>query len=311
MSSKLETLFSKPLRDGLSSEAPTPLYFQLFSLLKGMILDGTLPYGERIPTEEQLAKTFNVSRITAKRAMDELAKEGLVERRRGKGSHVIYKYTPQPVQAPLVGMLQEIESMARNSHATVLECNLMTPPRRIREELELADDEKALHLIRVREREGRLFGYYVSWTAGVEMPDDPALFETEPRLSYFRKKGLEITHVTQTLSAAAATGEVVQALGVAEGSPLLTLTRRSFNQVGEEEHQRDHLTALYNPEHFQYKNGFEAGLVFFQRRNCSSLAGHEVTTVRHPYFTIFKQVIDRVDRALAVNVFKQFQSLAS
>jgi len=253
MTSALDTLFSQRLRSGLSSEAPTPLYFQLFSLLKGMILDGTLPNGERIPTEEQLAKAFNVSRITAKRSMDELAKENLVERRRGKGSHVIYKYTPKPVQAPLVGMLQEIESMARNSHATIIECNMMTPPRTIRDELELADGESALHLIRVRERQGMKFGYYVSWTAGVELPSDPSMFETEPRLSYFRKKGLEITHVTQTISAAAATGAVAKALDMPEGSPLLTLTRRSFNKVDDAEHLRDHLTVLYNPEHFQYK----------------------------------------------------------
>ncbi len=253
MTSAIDTLFSQRLRDGLSTDAPTPLYFQLFSLLKGMIIDGTLPFGERIPTEEQLAKAFDVSRITAKRSMDELAKEGLVERRRGKGSHVTYKYTPKPVQAPLVGMLQEIESMARNSHATVLECNLMAPPRRIRDELDLQDGQNALHLIRVREREGMKFGYYVSWTAGVEMPAEPSLFETEPRLSYFREKGLEITHVTQTLSAVSASGETAKNLGVAEGTALLTLTRRSYNTVGDTETLRDHLTVFYNPEHFQYK----------------------------------------------------------
>ena len=116
----LDTLFSKQAREGLSKESPTPLYYQLYSLLKGLILNGTLPLGERMPTEEQLADTFFVSRITAKRAMDELAAENLVERRRGKGTHVIYQYEQRPVKAPLTGMLQEIESMARSSSATVL-----------------------------------------------------------------------------------------------------------------------------------------------------------------------------------------------
>ena len=113
--SSLDTLFSQRVRDGLSKASPEPLYYQLYSLLKGMILDGTLGKGERMPTEEQLAETFKVSRITAKRAMDELAAESLVERRRGKGTHIIYEYSPKPVKAPLVGMLQEIESMARNT----------------------------------------------------------------------------------------------------------------------------------------------------------------------------------------------------
>ena len=133
----LDTLFSQRDREGLSKESPTPLYYQLYTLLRGMILDGTLPFGERMPTEEQLAETFGVSRITAKRAMDEIAAEELVERRRGKGTHVTYRYTPKPVKAPLVGMLQEIESMARNTRANVLDCDMRQPPGEIREELEL------------------------------------------------------------------------------------------------------------------------------------------------------------------------------
>ena len=45
-----------------------PLYHQLFSVLKAASLDGTIPYDEQMPTEQQLAATFDVSRITAKRA---------------------------------------------------------------------------------------------------------------------------------------------------------------------------------------------------------------------------------------------------
>lgn len=249
----LASLFSKPQRNALSKESPTPLYHQLYSLLKGFILEGRLPYGERMPTEEQLADTFKVSRITAKRAMDELANDSLVERRRGKGTHIIYKYSPRPVRAPLIGMLQEIESMARNSRAIILECNMMQPPQAIRTELELKPGETALHLIRVRERKGLKFGYYVSWTAGVEMPAKKTIFENTPRLTYFRDNGLEITHVTQILSAVAATAEVASALEVAAGSPLLSLTRRSYNTVNGQEHLRDYMQVLYHPERFQYK----------------------------------------------------------
>ena len=253
MTTALESIFGKQLLNKLNAEYPTPLYFQLFSLLKGMILNGTFAYGDSIPTEKDLAVAFNVSRITAKRSMDELANEGLIERRRGVGSHVTYKYVPKPVRAPLVGMLQEIESMARNSHATILECAMLKPPRFIRDELELGADDSALHLRRVRERNGMKFGYYISWTTGVDMPPRPELFETEPRLSYLRSNGLEITHVTQTISAAAATEEIVQVMGVGPGSPLLTLIRRSYNKTDEKEHLIDYLHVLYNPDYFQYK----------------------------------------------------------
>jgi GntR family transcriptional regulator len=251
--SDTSTIFSQRDIRNLSKESPTPLYFQLYSLLKSLILNGTLTFGQRMPTEEELADAFGVSRITAKRAMDELADESLVERRRGKGTHVTYQYSPKPVKAPLTGMLQEIESMARNSSARILECKMLQPPQDIREELELEPGDTALHLVRVREREGRDFGYYVSWTAGVKPPRSRRIFEKTPRITYFRDHGLELTHVTQTISAVAATADVARELGVAEGSPLLSLVRRSYNQEGEREHLRDYLQVLYNPEHFQYK----------------------------------------------------------
>ena len=116
----LDSIFTETQRQALSKESPTPMYFQLYNLLKTCIVDGTFTNGTRLPTEKELSDEFGISRITAKRSLDELAAEGLVDRRRGKGTHVIYKYQPQPVHAPLTGMLQEIESMALNSRAVLL-----------------------------------------------------------------------------------------------------------------------------------------------------------------------------------------------
>ena len=234
------------------SDSPTPLYHQLYSILKSMIVEDVLSYGERVPTESELADLFSVSRITSKRALDELAAEGFVERRRGRGTHVTYQYTPRPVQAPLIGMLQEIESMARNSRAIILESEMKAPPGDIRGEMGF-NNEPALHLRRVRERDGLKFGLYTSWTAGVTMPSDPSIFETTPRLSFFRENGLELSHVTQTITAKLATHSSATALDVAVGSPLLSLTRRSYQQRGAgEKALMDWMEVLYNPEHFQY-----------------------------------------------------------
>ncbi len=250
---ELQSIFSEKQRKTLSKESPTPLYFQLYKLLKNCILDGTFARGAQLPTEKQLSLEFAISRITAKRSLDELAEEKLVERHRGKGTHVVYEYKPQPVHAPLVGMLQEIESMARNSNAVVLDSDMLQPPQRIRDELDMETGETALYLARVRDREGQRFGYYTSWTLGVRLPDDPKIFETTPRLAYFRENGLEITHVKQTLRAVGAHADAAEALGVEPGSPLLSLTRRSYNQVNDEEHLMDYLQVLYHPDRFQYR----------------------------------------------------------
>ena len=250
-------IFSETQLKTLEQDIPTPLYFRLYTLLKNAILDGTIDNGSQMPTEQQLADNFGVSRITAKRAMDELAAEQLVERHRGKGTHVTYEYSPQPVKAPLVGMLQEIESMARHSDVVVLECRKLVPPASIRETLSLDEKEKALHLVRVRSRDGQPFGYYESWTSGLRKSVSKRDFQKSPRLAIFRKQGLKISHVTQTISAVAATTELAHHLETEHGDPLISLTRQSFQTRNGEEQLVDYLQVYYHPERFQYRMDLE------------------------------------------------------
>jgi GntR family transcriptional regulator len=251
--STLESIFSEKQRAALSKESPTPMYFQLYQLLKTCIQDGTFTNGARLPTEKQLSEEFDVSRITAKRSLDELAAEGLVERRRGKGTHVTYRYRPKPVHAPLTGMLEEIETMALSSRAILLDCEMLQPPQAIRDEFAIEPGETLLYLARIRERDGLRFGYYKSWTRDVKKPRRPKIFEKTPRLRYFRDHGLEITHVTQTLRAVGAEADAAEALGVPEGSPLLHLRRRSYLQTNGDERLVDYLEVYYHPERFQYR----------------------------------------------------------
>jgi GntR family transcriptional regulator, arabinose operon transcriptional repressor len=65
-----------------------PLYSQIIEILRGRIENGEYVPDQQLPTEVELAEQFNVSRITSKRALIELEREGLIYRRRGSGSFV-------------------------------------------------------------------------------------------------------------------------------------------------------------------------------------------------------------------------------
>lgn len=65
------------------------LYSQIVEYLKNEILQNRLQPGDKLPTELELSKMFGVSRITSKRALDELAKENWIYRKKGKGSFVL------------------------------------------------------------------------------------------------------------------------------------------------------------------------------------------------------------------------------
>ena len=62
---------------------PTPLYHQIYLVLRNKIIDGEFVDGDLLPGEERTARSCGVSRITAKRALNELAEDGLVVRERG------------------------------------------------------------------------------------------------------------------------------------------------------------------------------------------------------------------------------------
>ena len=61
-------------------------YREIFEDLQKKLRDGDYPQGVPLPSEEALGRKYNVSRITAVRAMDELVKKGLVWRKRGAGT---------------------------------------------------------------------------------------------------------------------------------------------------------------------------------------------------------------------------------
>lgn len=64
------------------------LYKKIYLSILEEIKNGTLKSGDKVPSENELAKKFNVSRITTKKALDMLAQRNLIERFRGKGSFV-------------------------------------------------------------------------------------------------------------------------------------------------------------------------------------------------------------------------------
>lgn len=72
----------------LQSVSSSPLYFQLKEKIKAEIERGKYPVGSKIPPEHEIEESYQVSRVTVRRALQELTEEGLLERKQGKGTFV-------------------------------------------------------------------------------------------------------------------------------------------------------------------------------------------------------------------------------
>ena len=249
-------LFSSREMKALHDDAPTPLYFQLFTLLKNRILNGSIPHGEQMPTEEELAKGFGGSRITAKRALDDLAAAELVERRRGKGTFVTYSAARDSVHAPLVGELEKLANLAQHTRVEVLDVGQQLPPGDVSAEMGLERGELAWRASRIRRTEDNVpYGHLISWTIGISKGYTKRELERRVRLDILKDNGIEIHKIEQTISAVPAQEFFAQALDMDVGAPTLQMVRRIFDSKGR---LVDILYCHHNPRRFQFRLELDA-----------------------------------------------------
>ncbi len=250
MSELLNSLKSELQLAQHGAMARVPLYHQLYTVLKAAILDGTIAYDAQMPTEHQLIDAFDVSRVTAKRAMDELASEDLIARFRGKGSHVTYQYVPKPVRGPLVGMLESLIDMAEHDSVRVISIEKLVPPADIQVLLDSSDGQLVHKVVRVNSNEeGEPYAYYVSWTVGISRAFTKRKLESKARVKLLRENGINLTRMKQVLSAEHASSRIAAELGVETGTALLSVRRLGQIASGE---VVDVLDGLYNPMRYQY-----------------------------------------------------------
>ena len=91
-----------------------PLFVQLASVMRRRIVTGEWPQGHRLPSLEQIAEEFGVSRVTVRQAAERLEREGLIWRHRGKGTFVRDHSTVRRnfvVNASWRSFLQSLEGM--------------------------------------------------------------------------------------------------------------------------------------------------------------------------------------------------------
>lgn len=73
----------------ISNNRDKPIYEQIISQVKNMIMSGELTAGENLPSMRALAKSIHVSVITVQRAYEELQRDGFIETEIGRGTYIL------------------------------------------------------------------------------------------------------------------------------------------------------------------------------------------------------------------------------
>jgi len=211
-----------------------PIYYQVKQTIRNWIINREYNPGDKIPSENELADNFKVSRLTVRQAISQLIQEGFLVTKRGEGTFVtgdkklINSFGLEFV-GPLDGLFYQVSKPITKSAII----KKMAAPRLIKEKLELdKDDEEIVQIKRVRFLEKKPFSYTINFlpTRIGKAIEKRELYK-KPLLQIIQQDlGIRLSEALQTIEASFSDQEVSEKLGVVSGSPILFTERIMYDQ---------------------------------------------------------------------------------
>lgn len=233
------------------AHSQSPLYQQIYLVMRDRILSGEYPDQSLLPSENELVAQFGVSRITAKRALNELSTEGLCDRKRGKGSQVTYRPATAPLKTDVQGLLDYLFQMNMATEGFVLSFDYIAASAEIAKVMKIEAGTEIQRSIRVRHLDGTPFSYLTTYVPGdlgrVYTREHVA---SQAVLTVLEKTGVQVANAEQTITATLAGAKAAESLQVKLGSPLLRIVRVVFDR---ENRVVEYIIGLYRPDQYQYQ----------------------------------------------------------
>lgn len=203
---------------------PTPLYLQLARHLEDAIRDGRYRPHEALPSERALSESFTLSRVTTRKAIDQLVAQGLVLRRQGSGNYIAPR-----VSQPLSRLTSFSEMLARRGYtpgSRWLDRGAGTATREEARMLGLSAGAPVSRLKRLRLADGVVMAYEESVLPRDVLPDPVAVGGS--LYEHLTAGGLAPVRAEQHLAAENAPSRIATPMGLEPGKAVLHITRIAF-----------------------------------------------------------------------------------
>lgn len=236
----------------VDARSRAPLYHQIYLILRNKIRDGLYAEGSLLPSENELAEIYAVSRITSRRALDELVREGLARRERGRGTRVQAVANPIPAAENTVeGLIENVTLWGAKTTVDILDFGLTPAPDYVAAELSVDPGHSVQRCVRVRRLNGVPIGHVTSYVPADigALFSQPELSET-PLLALLQSKGIKAARADQVLTATLADPQIARLLSVDVGAPLLRKVRTVFDTV---DRAVEFIDVLYRPDMYQFR----------------------------------------------------------
>jgi DNA-binding GntR family transcriptional regulator len=217
----------------VSRDSRFPLYSQIRQEIEQDILDKKLVPGDRLPSEDELAAKFGVSRMTARRAIDQLVSRDRLRRIQGQGTFVA-EQPSQPQSGGITRWSFERIDQGHDMTQKILQVEELSPSLRVTNALRTIPSETVARITGLLCLDNEPLGYYIDHIPKLLVPtiDDWELGNDTLPNFLARQCGLEFGKVAERVRAVPADEDAIELLGVEAGSPLLYVDSLIFLKSG-------------------------------------------------------------------------------
>jgi GntR family transcriptional regulator len=223
---------------------------QVYLALRERIVSGALPFGAKLPNENDLADAHGVSRVTVRRALAELSHEHLIDRKPSTGTTVVYR-PPSPIVADVANLLANVADMGKRTAVRLLAFEYVPATPALAESFGVAPGDMLQRSIRVRLIDDMPFSYLTTHVPeSIGRTYSKQELGSGPLLRLLERSGVKVERATQRIGAALASQVTASALDTHVGSPLIELTRVVYDRDGR---GVEHLHAYYRPDRYSFE----------------------------------------------------------
>ncbi|MCT2342811.1 GntR family transcriptional regulator [Niallia taxi] len=224
-----------------------PIYFQLEMEIKE-IVKGLNP-GDPISSEREFSEKYDISRMTVRQAINNLVNEGILVRKRGKGTFVAEQKVEQPLSG-LTSFSEDMRSRGLKPLTKILSFQQISSDKNIAAKLKIAEGVPVYEVSRLRLADESPMALEISYLPANIITD---LTEDTVYASLYEyienELNLQISHATQTLESSLAQKSECSILQIEEGDPVLLIERFSYLQNGE---AFEYVKSIYRGDRYKF-----------------------------------------------------------
>lgn len=210
------------VRFGLKRDDPLPKYRRIEQDLRDRVVSGLWRQGDQLPSESELCEHYGVSRITIRRAIQELAIEGYLYSISGKGTFVAEWEADVDEDQPLKGFTNEMQELGYRAVTVGVELHVIQADRKLAAILDISPGDRVIELRRVRAvQDGGIIGYSInSFPFTRDFSTDPADYFGS-LYALLETFGVSFTTARDYLEATLPTATVAEKLEIDPAQPVL------------------------------------------------------------------------------------------